>query len=122
MAVNYEQELTQWIENEKLALELLNAGSNQQLQKSVELVLFRRKLFDKEISSIISDHDYAQKFAGLPITLDITTNLARSITKLQLAPSRIDLGRLAHEWLKEGNNFKGYDDFVSAKLEGFYRR
>ncbi len=119
MAVNYEQELNQWIGNEKLALELLLAGSQLQLEKSVELVLFRRKLFDKTISSIINDHDYAQKFAGLPITLDITANLARSISKLNLAPSRLDLGRLAHEWLNEGKNYKGYDDFVAAKLKDF---
>ncbi len=48
MAVNYEQELGEWIDKENLALELLNAGSHLQLEKSVELVLFRRKLFDKE--------------------------------------------------------------------------
>ncbi len=119
MAVNYEQELTQWIGNEKLALELLNYGSQQQLEKAIELVLFRRKLFDKKISTIIDDHDYAQKFAGLPITLEITSNIARAISKLNLAPSRIDVGRLASEWLNEGKNFKGYDDFVAAKLKEF---
>ena len=117
MAVNYEQELNQWISNEKLALELLNAGSQLQLEKSVELVLFRRKLFDKQISAIINDHDYAQKFAGLPITLEITANLARSISKLDMAPSRIDLGRLAHEYLNEGSNYSSYDQFVTAKLK-----
>jgi len=30
-----------------------------------------------------------------------------------------DLGRLAHEWLTEGKNFKGYDDFVATKLKDF---
>ncbi|MDB5283062.1 MAG: glyceraldehyde-3-phosphate dehydrogenase/erythrose-4-phosphate dehydrogenase [Bacteroidota bacterium] len=119
MAVNYEQELTQWIGNEKLALELLTTGSQLQLEKSVELVLFRRKVFDKTISSIINDHDYAQKFAGLPITLELTANLTRAISKLNLAPSRIDLGRLAHEWLNEGSKFSGYDEFVSTKLKDF---
>src|SRR5580704_4323564 len=99
MAVNYEQELNQWISNEKLALELLNVGSQLQLEKSVELVLFRRKVFDKKISSIIYDHDYAKNFARLPITLELTAGLTRAISKLNLAPSRIDLGRLSHEWL-----------------------
>jgi len=119
MAVNYEGELNNWISNEKLALELLNIGSHLQLEKSIELVLFRRKVFDKKISSIINDHDYAQKFSGLPITLALTTELIRSVAKLNLAPSRIDLGRLATEWLNEGKNFKGHDDFVAAKLKDF---
>ena len=119
MAVNYEQELKQWIGNEKLALELLLAGSQLQLEKSVELVLFRRKMFDKQISAIINDHDYAQKFAGLPITLELTANLTRSISKLNLAPSRIDVGRLAHEYLQEGSNYSGYDQFVAARLKDY---
>jgi glyceraldehyde 3-phosphate dehydrogenase len=119
MSVNYEQELNQWIGNEILALELLNTSSQLQLEKSIELVLFRRKVFDKKISSIISDHDYAAKSSGLPISLEITANLTRSISKLNLAPSRIDLGRLANEWFSEGNNFTGYDDFVATKLKDF---
>lgn len=119
MAVNYEKELNEWISNEKLALDLLNTGSHLQLEKSVELVLFRRKLFDKKISTIINDHDYAQKFAGVPVTLEITSALAKAITKLNIAPSRIDLGRLAHEWLEEGKKFKSYDDFVTNKLNDF---
>ncbi|MBL0310870.1 MAG: glyceraldehyde-3-phosphate dehydrogenase [Bacteroidetes bacterium] len=119
MAVNYEKELSEWINNEKLALDLLNAGSHLQLEKSVEIVLFRRKLFDKKISSIINDHDYAQNFAGVPVTLEITTGLAQAMTKMKLAPSRIDLGRLAHEWLDEGKNFKSYDAFVNEKLKDF---
>ncbi len=60
-----------------------------------------------------------QKFASLPVTLGLTVQLARSISKLDLAPSRIDVGRLAHEWLNEGKNFSGYDDFVATKLKDF---
>src|SRR5688500_7342501 len=119
MGVNYEQELQEWVGNERLALELLNTGSQLQLNKSIELVLFRRKVFDKKISSLIHDHAYLRKFAELPITLEITSNLARSISKLDLAPSRIDLGRLGSEWINEGSKFKGYDDFVSNKLKEF---
>ena len=119
MSVNYEKELNQWINSEKLALELLTTGSQLQLEKSVELVLFRRKLFDKKISSIIHDHDYVMKFAGLPIELQTTVNLVRSIAKLDLAPSRIDLGRLAHEWQQEGSGGSNYDAFVANKLKDF---
>jgi glyceraldehyde 3-phosphate dehydrogenase len=119
MSVNYEQELNQWIGNEILALELLNTSSQLQLEKSIELVLFRRRVFDKKISAIISDHDYAANSSGLPISLEITANLTRSISKLNLAPSRIDLGRLANEWFTEGSSFKGYDDFVTHKLKDF---
>jgi glyceraldehyde 3-phosphate dehydrogenase len=119
MPVNYEKELNSWIGNEKLALELLVTCSQLQLEKSVELVLFRRKLFDKKISAIINDHDYAQNFAGLPITLELTAALVKSIAKLELAPSRIDVGRLANEWISEGSKYNDYDSFVTEKLKEF---
>ncbi len=119
MPVNYEQELNEWVGSERLALELLNTGSQLQLNKSVELVLFRRKLFDKKLSSIIHDHNYFKEFAGIPITLEITSNLVRAIGKLDLAPSRIDIGRLANEWITEAKSFNGYDEFVANKLKDF---
>jgi glyceraldehyde 3-phosphate dehydrogenase len=118
MADTYESELTEWIDNEKQALELLNTGSNLQFEKSVELVLFRRKVFDKKISEIINDHVYGAKFSGQAVTLALSNNIARAIAKLNLAPSRIDLGRLSKEWLEEGAKFdNNYDSFVAEKLK-----
>ncbi|MCS6819874.1 MAG: glyceraldehyde-3-phosphate dehydrogenase [Chitinophagales bacterium] len=119
MRDQYEIELSQWISNEKAALELLETASRLQLDKSVELVLFRRKLFDKRLSEIINDHVYVQKFSGIPITLDLTLNLTRALNKLNLAPSKIDLGRLSKEWIEEGSNYSDYDSFVADKLKDF---
>jgi glyceraldehyde 3-phosphate dehydrogenase len=119
MRDQYELELSQWISNEKAALELLETASKLQLNKSVELVLFRRKLFDKRLSEIINDHVYVQKFSGIPVTLDITLNLTKAISKLNLAPSKIDIGRLSKEWLDEGKNFPDYDAFIAQKLKDF---
>src|SRR5689334_8456538 len=118
MEVNYETELKHWIDNERLALDLLQVSSVLQLDKSIELVLFRRKVFDKKISELISDHENAARHSKLPITLEITSNLAKAISKLAIAPSRIDLGRLAKEWLEEGKNGH-YDAFVTDKLKDF---
>ena len=49
---SYENELKEWISSEKLALELTQAVSYLQFERSVELVLFRRRIFDKRISEI----------------------------------------------------------------------
>jgi glyceraldehyde 3-phosphate dehydrogenase len=119
MRDKYELELGQWIDNERAALELLETASKLQLNKSVELVLFRRKLYDKRLSEIINDHVYVAKFSGIDLTLDVTLNLTRALNKLDLAPSKIDLGRLSKEWLEEGKNFPDYDAFVAEKLKDF---
>ena len=118
MSDQYESELNEWISTERKALELLDLSSKLQLDKSVELVLFRRKLFDKKISEIINDHAYAKKFTGINITIDLTLGLTKAIAALDLAPSRMDLGRLAKEYIEAGNA-GSYDTFVVEKLKDF---
>jgi glyceraldehyde 3-phosphate dehydrogenase len=119
MTVNYEKELTEWIGNERLALELLQVSSVLQLDKSIELVLFRRKVFDKKISEIINDHENATKHSGLQINIQLTLNFAKAIAKLAIAPSRIDLGKLTAEWIQEKTKFENATAFITNKLSGF---
>jgi len=118
MSDQYETELSEWINSERLALDVLETASKLQFDKSVELVLFRRKLFDKKVSEIINDHAYAQKFTGLKMPLSLTLGLTKAISKLDIAPARIDLGRLTKEYIEEGNK-ADFDTFVAAKLKDF---
>ncbi|MFN8277662.1 MAG: glyceraldehyde-3-phosphate dehydrogenase [Chitinophagales bacterium] len=118
MKDQYEAELGQWISSERQALELLDTASKLQFDKSIELVLFRRKLFNKTISEIINDHAYATKFTGIQISLEHTLALTKAIAALDLAPSRIDLGRLSKEYIEAGNS-GAYDAFVADKLKDF---
>jgi len=114
----YESELSEWIKNERLALDLLETASKLQFDKSAELVLFRRKVFDKKVTDIINDHAYAKKFTGMDIPLSLTLGLTKAIAKLDIAPSRIDLGRLCKEYIEEGNK-ADFDAFVTDKLKNF---
>lgn len=59
---------------------------------------------------------YAQEITQKPITIDETLGLAKEIEKVEMAPSRIDLGRLAEEWLEEKQWFDTMGGFVKAKL------
>lgn len=118
---NYEAELVDWISTERQALDILETASKLQFDKSVELVLFRRKVFDKKVSEIINDHAYAKKFTGLEINLPLTLGLTHAIAKLDLAPSRIDLGRLSKEYIEHGNQ-GDFDAFVSERLKEFIGR
>lgn len=119
MADNYEKELKQWVESEKATLELQNTASKLLLEKDIELVLFRRKFFDKKLSEIIHDHNYLSQFAGVTLSISLSRDLALAISKLNIAPSKIDLGRLSNEYNSEGKNFSSLEEFVKAKLAEF---
>ena len=61
--------------------------------RSVELVLFRKDLYDVRPSQVISDHTYAENYVNKPISLDISLEIANEIAQLDhLPPAKIDLG------------------------------
>lgn len=119
MAESYDKELKQWVDNEKITLELQHTASKLLLEKDIELVLFRRKFFDKKLSEIMHDHNYLSQFAGVTLSTALSRDLAVAIYKLDIAPSKIDLGRLSNEYNNDGKNFSSVDEFVKAKLSEF---
>lgn len=116
MSANYENELREWVNNEKTTLELQHIAGKLLLEKDIELVLFRRKFFDKKLSEIIHDHNYLSAFAGIPLSTELSRDFASAINKLDVAPSRIDLGLLSREYAAEGKNYGSVDEFVKSKL------
>lgn len=119
MNTSFTAELHSWIENEKNALALINAASNLSLNNNVELVLFRRRLTDQKVSEVLSHHDYGKSFANIPLTVELTRSIAENMGDLDLAPSRIDIGRLAKEWLNEGKNYASMPAFLKEKLAAY---
>ncbi len=116
MSNNYLSEFNAWIEKEKLATELINIAGRRWLNDSVEFILFRKPLFNVSSSEVLAHHQYARKVSELSIHVAQTVELAKAIDQLELAPSRIDLGRLAHEWAREGQNYADALAFVKDKL------
>jgi glyceraldehyde 3-phosphate dehydrogenase len=117
-AVGYEKELQNYIDNEKAAVKLANYVGELLYNKGIELVLFRNHLLNITNSEIINLHDYAEKVVGKKIFTKTTSSLAEEIFNLDLAPAKIDIGKLAYEWINEGDNFDSKADFLKKKLEG----
>lgn len=119
MINNYQTEFQLWIEQEKKAVELMNIVANLWFDRSTELLLFRLPLFDVSGSEILASHEHAKKISGKDISIHLVLDFARAIATLDIAPSRIDVGRLVSEWLDESaNETISIQDFVSKKLNG----
>lgn len=116
MLNKYQSEFQNWIEKEKKAIELINIVGRLWFDRSVELVLFRKPLFDVGSSEILAHHQYAKEISGKDISVYTTLELATTIAKCNLAPSRVDVGRLASEWLEDNDNYASIHDFVVNKL------
>ncbi|MBS1638284.1 MAG: glyceraldehyde-3-phosphate dehydrogenase [Bacteroidetes bacterium] len=115
----YAEQLNDWIQHEKAAIELINAIGKLWFEKSIELVLFRNQLVDRSASQIMSLHLYAKNIVKKPITVKDSALLANEILKLDICPSKIDIGKLAYEWHQEKGNFKSATEFLNHKLKDF---
>ncbi len=116
---SYETELNDWIDHEKAAIDLISTIGKLWFEKSIELILFRNQLVDRSASEIMKLHLYANNIVKKPITVKDTVSLASEIYKLDIVPSRIDIGKLAFEWHQEQANFKTQTDFIKNKLSDF---
>lgn len=119
VSVDYEEQLNDWINHEKAALDLINVVGKLWFEKSIELLLFRNQLYDRSASQIMQLHQYAKDIVKKPITIYETLELATQILETDVCPARIDIGKLAYEWHTEANRYKGKEDFISDKLKNF---
>ncbi|MEM7102680.1 MAG: glyceraldehyde-3-phosphate dehydrogenase [Bacteroidota bacterium] len=111
--------LADWREQEKKALLLLKIVGELRFDKSVELILFRRGIYDSRPSEVLNDHLYAKNYAHQPITIDISLALAKGISRMNIAPARIDIGKLAIEWLTSNTEYSNLDAFLFDKIGHF---
>jgi len=116
---SYETELNEWIHDEKAAIELIHIVGSLWFDHSIELLIFRNQLVDRSASEILNLHNYAQKFVGKMITIQDSLIIAKAISSVDVAPSRIDLGRLGTEWINEKAGYVSVEEFIKDKMIAF---
>ncbi|TVR38697.1 MAG: glyceraldehyde-3-phosphate dehydrogenase [Cryomorphaceae bacterium] len=115
----YDNELKDWVDRKRAAISLMHAIGKLMYEKSVELVLFRNPLLDTNISEILNLHVYAREVVNRPIEVYDSAELAELLLTFDLAPAKIDIGRLANEWLTEKAQFASKEEFLRSKLANF---
>ena len=115
----YTQEADKWVDQKKHAVKLVSAIGDLMYNKGVELVLFRNPLTEIGISEVLDLHNYASKIVQKPIDIAETSEIAQILCRMELAPSKLDIGRLDWEWRKEGGKFESKEAFLKDKLDAF---
>jgi glyceraldehyde 3-phosphate dehydrogenase len=115
--VLYEKELSFQADRRKAGVEFIKIVSDLWYDKSIELVLFRNQLIDRNVSDIMNLHEYAGEFVQKPINVFDSVEIARAIESLDLPPSRIDIGKLTYEFQLEDDKYNDATAFVIDKLK-----
>lgn len=116
---SYEENLNEYVRKEKAAVKLISSIGHLMYEKSIELVLFRNPLVDKSISDVLNLHSKAKSIAFNPVDIFDSSSLAKELESLDIAPSKIDIGRLAAEWHNEKASYASQTDFLKDKLKDF---
>lgn len=118
-ALGYEKELNSHVKRERAAVKLASKVGELLYDQGIELVLYRNHLLDVTISEILNLHAYSRDVVNKPIDVFTTSDLAEELQKMNLAPAKIDIGKLANEWLTEQTNYANKAEFLANKLANF---
>ena len=115
--VSYEKELAFQADRRKATTEFIKIISDLWYDKSIEIVLFKNQVIDRNVSDIIHLHEYAGEFVQKPISIFDSVELLRAINDLKLPPSKLDIGKLTYEYHADDNNSNNVKAFVIEKLK-----
>lgn len=113
----YENELAFQADRRKATVQIIKIVSDLWYDKSVELVLFRNQLIDRNVSQILNLHEYAGEFVQKPISIFDTVEIAQAIKTLDIPPAKLDIGKLTYEMHLEENQNDNATAFIIRKLK-----
>ncbi|TXG39361.1 glyceraldehyde-3-phosphate dehydrogenase [Seonamhaeicola maritimus] len=113
----YEKELAFQADRRRATVEFIKTVSDLWYDKSIELVIFRNQLIDRNVSQILNLHNYAGKFVQKPISIFDSVEIARAIKTLDVPPAKLDIGKLTYEFHLDENKHANATAFVARKLK-----
>ncbi|MFD1162491.1 glyceraldehyde-3-phosphate dehydrogenase [Hwangdonia seohaensis] len=112
----YEKELSFQADRRRATVEFIKIVSDLWYDKSIELVIFRNQLIDRNVSQILNLHEYAGKFVQKPISIFDSVEIAQAIKMLDIPPAKLDIGKLTYEFHLDENKHGNATAFVASKL------
>jgi glyceraldehyde 3-phosphate dehydrogenase len=113
---SYEKELAFQADRRRATVEFINIISDLWYDNTIELVLFRNQLIDRNVSEILNLLEYAGDFVQKPISIFDAVEITRALKELDLPPAKLDIGKLAYEYHLD-NKADNLVAFVSNKLK-----
>ena len=115
---SYEQELALQTDRRRATIKLIKVISDLWYDDTIELILFKNQLIDRNVSEILNLLEYAAAFVEKPICIFEALEMATAISQLDLPPAKLDVGKLVYECLLEKPHCDDKVAFVKEKLKG----
>ncbi len=115
---SFDLQIKSYKEQQNAAVELIQIISNLWYNQAVELVLFREQLVDEKVSSILNKLRESAILTDNSLSIFDVLNVARILDKSNLAPARIDIGKLSAKSIANNNNELELPNFIANELKG----
>ena len=113
-----EHTLTEWRNKEMQALDLLQKAGELRFDRSVELVLFRKDIYDTRPSELLNLHQNAANYGETEVTIEDTVAITNELVAMEdLRQARLDIGSLALEWKNNKEKYSSLGEFIGARLK-----
>ncbi len=116
----YETQLHYQTDRRRATVEFIKIISDLWYDNSIELILFRNQLIDKNVSEILNLLEYSKEFVQKYISIFDAVEIAQAIKDLKISSAKIDIGKLVYEYQLEKNGITKID-FVATKLSGAFK-
>lgn len=109
------QHLQTWTNREAMAEAMIPLIGDLYRNKNVVTSIYGRPIINRSVVEIIKAHRFVRQLEGESLAVEDSFPVLKAVATLPLGPSRIDLGKLATKYKREGAG-RSMDEFVKAEL------
>jgi glyceraldehyde 3-phosphate dehydrogenase len=111
----YQKYLNDWIGQDEAAETMLPLIGQLYRSRGVNTNVYGHSLVSKTVIDILNAHRFAEQVLGSELSILDTFPVLQAISKLDLSPSRIDIGKLTVKYRTQQDQ-QSLDEFVAQEL------
>lgn len=108
MTTSSAEHFDKWREQQSAAEQLIPLIGELYREHGVVIRIFGRRLQNHSAIEIIKAHRYAMQMVGEELDISKSLELVKDMTGMELAASRVDLGKLCHRYMQTGGDTKAF--------------
>ncbi len=111
-----EDHFGRWKNREEIAEAMIPMIGKLYREKNITVTAYSRALVNKSVIQILKAHRFVKQIENAELSVVETFPVLQEVIKLDLGPSRIDIGKIAVAY-KSDNRGQSIEEFVRAELQ-----
>jgi len=108
---------SRWKNREEIAEAMIPMIGQLYRQRDVTVQVYSRSLVNKSVISILKTHRFVRQIENAELSVVDSFPFLQALTKLDLGPSRVDIGKMAVEYRKDSKGLS-VEQYVKQQLAG----